>query len=1125
MDSKGGYECNCRICSGFSCTCRDHNLGGFLKESWPAFWSWYPQDWATLDSDSPEVKLQKNRNEGVGLGLATDIIPAIGRLFRTRQNIKSATKWVPKNEIGKNWLTKKNSKVKLSDDPLENDVLQSAKKRDDELGELGYSKVIDDSIDTTQPTKGVHDLFGHTENGVRSTDEGGIVSAAVDQVKIVKNIDTRYGRIGNFISPRNLNDLITGKKKPLDYLRDLGKVLRETEVDYVGSKGKVVKHSDALKEAESLGAALHETDIEGMKNLLRPLSSLDAATGARKLTGKAYKGVMDAIKRYSDDFISLDLSRAEGLAATSTAGQVSDMAQGARVMAGTPGVQSSYEQILDRLEFLMNLQGQTKMTTHKALSITDIIDGLKKKSSTLSPSEAASAIDAERNSTLRALENIANESKQTVETLRQIKAERPQMLTPLMLAYELTDGKVASMSGLNNYVRNTTGVISKAFFDGRADMPSAWTQGVWANVYNSILSAVGTPLKAALSNTVLMLERPMTTFAGAILHRDAAVLQRAHYMYNVGIAETFQRSLAHMNQVFKRASVDPSSVGYIMRDDIARKNAGQIDVMRTFSEAAEAEGNYGPSIMTNQIEALNDMSEHPWLRFSANAMSAFDGFTRAFVGNVEARGRAYDAIMQGGGQISEKRIRAMGRKVYSEMFDDTGVITDRAVEHASREIAMNLDNNLVNSINEIVKQVPAIKPFMMFPKTSTNMLKFAGSHSPFGLFIDELNAFSKPFDQMPIEEVQKALSLRGVDSSGNIQAVYDTIRAELKGRKAVGTMSVMGAGFLFTQDRITGNGIYDKTRQRTRRELGWTPKSIKGLDGKWYSYENLGALTDWLALTADMFDNFDTLDAPELEVLLQKSAFILSSNLTDKTFMSGLEPLGDVLSGNTAALNRWAGTFGSGLIPGSGFRNELGRLMTPQLKEVENDLNEILMNRNPLLKEQLPDLYDWMDGSKVKEPLNFFTRVWNTYSPLWKVSDKISPEKQFLIDIEFDGRPSLRTNGRGVEYTKEQRSEITRIMGESGEFADVVRQIMNSKEGKEFRADWKAATKQGVYFDRKKYKGIIRELTLELNRVRKNAEADSSSYNEIQEKQFINSEINLATEEDDIEYILDLQRY
>jgi len=206
-------------------------------------------------------------------------------------------------------------------------------------------------------------------------------------------------------------------------------------------------------------------------------------------------------------------------------------------------------------------------------------------------------------------------------------------------------------------------------------------------------------------------------------------------------------------------------------------------------------------------------------------MSAFDGFTRSFIGNIEARGRAYDKIMGTGHTLNAKRVRAMARNVYGEMFDETGMITDKAVEYASREIAMNLDNPLIGALNEFTKTIPALKPFMMFPKTSINMMRFAGSHSPLGLFVDELNAFKQPFTSMSEEAVDQLLSSRGVSLSGNKMAAYDTIRAELKGRKAIGTLSVMGAGVLFTQDRLRGNGIYDKTRQKTRRELGWKPKT------------------------------------------------------------------------------------------------------------------------------------------------------------------------------------------------------------------------------------------------------------------------------------------------------------
>ena len=860
-----------------------------------------------------------------------------------------------------------------------------------------------------------------------------------------------------------------------------------------------------------------------MKKILRPLSQLDPQTGARKLTTAGQKGVMNAIKRYSDDFINTDISRAEGVVGTSVAGQISDMAEGSRLMDGALNSERAVDQILDRIEFLMNLQGQTAYTRKQAVGMADIINRIKEIGN---PNQVTKTIAEESNETLRALEKIAQESKQTIETLRNVKAERPQMLGPLMLAYEVTDGKVNSMAALNTYIRNTTGTVSKAFFDARADMPSAWTQGVWANIYNSVLSAVGTPLKAALSNTVLMIERPLATFAGAIMQGDVATMRRAHYMYNVGIGETLQRSFAHMNQIFKRASVDPSSVGYIMRDDIARANEGQVNLLRSFSDAAEAEGNFGPSIVTNQIEAMNDLAEHPVLRFSANAMSGFDGFTRSFIGNIEARGRAYDKLMANGGRISEDRVRAMARNVYNEMFDETGMITDKAVEYASREIAMNLDNTAVSALNELVKQVPAIKPFMMFPKTSINMMRFAGSHNPLGMFINDWNAFRLPIDQMPEAEVKRLLSSRGVGMNEDIGAAYNTIRAELKGRKAIGALSVMGAGMLFTQDRITGNGIYDKTRQRSRRELGWKPKHFKGLDGKWYSYENLGPITDWLALTSDVMDNFvdGTLDEPTTELMLNKLGFLISANLTDKSFTAGLEPLGDVLAGNPAATARWAGSFGSALLPGSGFRNEFARLLTPQLKEVDQELGQIIANRNPGLKGQLPDLYDWMDGSKVGEPLGFFARVWNTYSPLWKVSEAITPEKQFLIDIEFDGRPSLSTNGAGVDYSPEERSEVTRLIGESKHFRNEVRRIMQTTDGKEFRRQWKKAANQGAYLDRELMFNIQVELSSALEEAQSWAESQLSSYDDIIQKQWTNQEIKRSTREGDVQQILDLQR-
>ena len=57
-------------------------------------------------------------------------------------------------------------------------------------------------------------------------------------------------------------------------------------------------------------------------------------------------------------------------------------------------------------------------------------------------------------------------------------------------------------------------------------------------------------------------------------------------------------------------------------------------------------------------------------------------------------------------------------------------------------------------------------------------------------------------------------------------------KAEVLGRKAVGTAAVMSAGFLFMSDRLHGRGHYDKEVQRTRGK-DWLPQSVQMADGRW----------------------------------------------------------------------------------------------------------------------------------------------------------------------------------------------------------------------------------------------------------------------------------------------------
>ena len=52
----------------------DDNLVRVLKDNLPHAVGWIPDDWATLDTDSPDVKRNKNIMEGAGLGLVASLL-------------------------------------------------------------------------------------------------------------------------------------------------------------------------------------------------------------------------------------------------------------------------------------------------------------------------------------------------------------------------------------------------------------------------------------------------------------------------------------------------------------------------------------------------------------------------------------------------------------------------------------------------------------------------------------------------------------------------------------------------------------------------------------------------------------------------------------------------------------------------------------------------------------------------------------------------------------------------------------------------------------------------------------------------------------------------------------------
>ena len=1090
----------------------DDNLAGTLKKSYPRSLGWIPDNVATLDGDSPDVKRGKNVLEGAYLGIGIDMVMGLSKMTKNVNDTHDLVRHTPEDNKGKAWFDKNVELDKTPEDVIE----RSAAKRSTELDEVG-SYNFEKSVDPNEPIFGYHDEYGYQETGVRSVDDLGIVGASIDAARIDGNLGTIYGRVGSVMSEGALKFANETSENARLVIQGLASTLQDAgKYGYKVDDKRYLSFAEIENVGQKYASDFYEMDLQELQKTIYPGSiyqGRNVSTKTPELTDEGYQGVMGAIKKYMDDFVNMDEAKATGYVGTSMAGQISDMAQGMRLTDGSGSMQRAQEQILDRVEFLMAQKGMTSYVRGRSLNMLNIWNRMTTQGSqafdNATKTRIENQIKGEKNKTLAAMERIKQETADTINGLREIRASNPEMLTPLMMAYELTDGNVKTISSLNNYLKQSTSIWSKAFFDGQPEIPSVINQAFYANVYNGALSAASTPIKAVVSGSHLLVEKPIRHFAGALMTGDTRTARRALYQYS-SMWESITGGLGYAKQIFKRSALDANVTA--ARDDIGLKNQGQLDILTAFADGKAAKGEYGPQMLMENINNMNDLANHPVLRFGTRSMQAMDGFMDSMLADFEAKGRAFDNYTQNG-KVKFNRTEAekVAKDARAEMFDENGIITDKAVKRASGEMAFNLDNGANDDVSALIRRMPVLKPFLLFTKTPLNELKYTASYNPaspiLGMFMKDVNVFKHSFDDIETDKVMEILTQRGVDVSDplEVKGKYNELRADMLGRKALGALMTGSAVSLFMDDRLHGAGHYNRQVQKTRDRSDWQRNSMRGFDDKWYSFEGLGPITTYLSLIATIGDNFDVLAPDDVGELLKKTAFAFGASFKDKTHMAGLEPFFDVLRGDVGAINRW----GSGFLTASSVRGssqmaEIARLLDPELKIINNELDAMIMNRLPGLKSLLPAEYDWIDGGEVNTPDSIWARLRNTYTP-WKESGVITPEKQFLIDVEYDATATLSTNGQGEKLSSAEQSEILSIMGRDGNWKAGIQRVMAATKGggKGFRKRFKEGQSEGLPMDAKDAESVQLQLDAELRRAMGDAITGSKHFTDIRRRQYV----------------------
>ena len=1037
-------------------------------------------DSAISDGKSPDEILKDNVLEGMTLSFYTDIGLGFLKLIKGGRSVDGTlTKYLSETKANQKTLNE------ITIDPLDTkiyknesgetvDPITEALMRSDEKAIRDKEKLVEFTSANGKTSENAVDVLTNDDalnNGQITKTYAGILDIARQQAQIATNTGTKNGALGSMLTEafrkfgtlpdevanRTIlkalkNDLLMGKKYSVEL--PTGEKLPWSTIDREGTILAEVISDPTLPRGELVNI------LNGFKT---------EVNGFKKANKIAYDALTKAQKNLLADWTDINTHKTLGYLFASEASQISGISEGTRKANGL-GITKANELILDRLE-LFEVESQiAKFQWGKRNSI---FESLRTNPKNVSKDLKSLQVDFDQK-----LSEIIPNAKSFRQNLEWIQENSPEFADSFRLAYELSEGNVQSIRGLNKYIQNNFGIFSKMIRDDVPEIPSLFNKALSTNIFNSMLSAVGTPLKALYGNFGGFIAEPAHVFYGALRTGDLTQLRRSSHMY-FGLTETFQKGLQYASRIYRKASVDPEDVSKIFRADVSldvsQEAAKSRELAKSFAKAASTKGEHGPQTILNIVNELDDLGRNPWLRFGPNAMSGLDGFTQATQKVAQDRGLTFDYLLEKypNGKWSKKEWDDAYTHFSKKGWDADGNISQSAVDYSRREIALNLDTELTKRLNPLIKRYPILRSIFWFPNTQMNALNMFGKYSPrigtkdASLGFNFANDYSELFgpygtrsvDSFDVSEIQAILSKRGIDMSGDYMAKFKHLRYKIQGRIATGNLAVMSAGILFTQDRIRGDGHWDRKVQKVRDNQGYVRRTFKGLDGKWHSYDFLGPMADWVAMTVNVMDNFDSVSTNTLEKFNRKMSFILAAGLTKKSLLGNMEPLFQVLSGNEAAVARWAGSLMNATTPLGGLRNELGKLMYGDLREVEKgDIGQMMRNRNHWADiidptNALPKVVDWVSGKPVnKHGGTFWHRVKNTYLPI-KSYEAPTKEGQFLIDIEYNAMPHLNVADGGIPYSAKEKAELGTLIGEDGGLKKEIQNIMRRAKHMEYTTD------------------------------------------------------------------------
>jgi hypothetical protein len=564
---------------------------------------------------------------------------------------------------------------------------------------------------------------------------------------------------------------------------------------------------------------------------------------------------------------------------------------------------------------------------------------------------------------------------------------------------------------------------------------------------HSILSSPRTPGRALTGTGLTTFMRPVATIigsAGDYVRGDDLTTRSAFAGINA-----MNQSLGEAWSVAKQRWA-----GQITSDSPTVKSiADSIEYNRTADLEWEAMGNYinqrgsdGDKYAYNTANMIRSINKFPLFNWSTRAMGAIDQFFGHLMGRARVRqlafNEAYDTIKQAKGTVSDADARELTRlyeaKFEQQVWSADGQINDTFLKRAQEEATLTQDlRGWAADFERFADKAWFAKPFMLFTRTAVNALELTGKHTPIlNRFIGEVNDIRKLSWDDP-----KMLQY-GIKSPED----HASMKALINGRVALGYATVATASTLFLNGMLTGNGPSDKKLKDTWVQMGWRPRSLR-IGDKYFSYDALEPFNSFLSTVADIGDASREMGDNWTEQKLGQIAFIFGQNVTNKSFLTGITQLNDFLELRGSKPAGVLANIANNQLPWGGMRNEIGKLLSPGMRELDNGIQDSLRNRNLYTDlftgpdNKVPYRYDILNGSRIND-YDFMTRAFNAVSP-FQINLGSTPTRDFFFRSGIDAKQTFNSGPNGEELTAKMKSRYQYLIGKQNLEAQFEKEFQN----------------------------------------------------------------------------------